>query len=83
MRPTMNTPAATMVAAWIRAETGVGPAMASGSQVCKGTWADLLIAPQKIRMPESVRIEWLLRLLKARSLAGGKFPEAKVSNRSW
>ena len=29
--PTMNTPAATMVAAWISAETGVGPAMASGS----------------------------------------------------
>ena len=28
----MYTPAVTMVAAWIRAETGVGPAMASGSQ---------------------------------------------------
>jgi hypothetical protein len=27
-----NTPAVTMVAAWMRAETGVGPAMASGSQ---------------------------------------------------
>ena len=26
------TPAVTMVAAWIRAETGVGPSMASGSQ---------------------------------------------------
>ena len=30
-RPTRYTPAATMVAAWISAETGVGPAMASGS----------------------------------------------------
>ena len=29
---TRYTPAVTMVAAWIRAETGVGPAMASGSQ---------------------------------------------------
>ena len=28
----MYTPAATMVAAWISALTGVGPSMASGSQ---------------------------------------------------
>jgi hypothetical protein len=32
---TMNTPAVTMVAAWISAETGVGPSIASGSQVCR------------------------------------------------
>ena len=32
-RPTRNTPAATMVAAWIKALTGVGPSIASGSQV--------------------------------------------------
>ena len=32
MRQTMYTPAVTMVAAWISAETGVGPAIASGSQ---------------------------------------------------
>ncbi len=31
-RQNRYTPAVTMVAAWIRAETGVGPAMASGSQ---------------------------------------------------
>ena len=31
-RATMYTPAVTMVAAWISAETGVGPSMASGSQ---------------------------------------------------
>ena len=30
-RPTMYTPAVTIVAAWMRAETGVGPSMASGS----------------------------------------------------
>ena len=35
-RPTRYTPAATMVAAWISALTGVGPAMASGSQTCRG-----------------------------------------------
>ena len=32
-RATMYTPAVTIVAAWISAETGVGPAMASGSQM--------------------------------------------------
>jgi len=46
-RASMKTPAVTMVAAWISAETGVGPSMASGSQVCSGTCADLPIAPRK------------------------------------
>ena len=36
---TRKTPAVTMVAAWIRADTGVGPAMASGSQTYSGNWA--------------------------------------------
>src|SRR6476660_6296748 len=44
-RQTMNTPAVTMVAAWIRALTGVGPSIASGNQVCKPSCADLPIAP--------------------------------------
>ena len=34
-----------MVAAWIRAETGVGPSMASGSHTYSGNWADLPNAP--------------------------------------
>ena len=34
-----------MVAAWISAETGVGPAMASGSQTYSGICADLPVAP--------------------------------------
>src|SRR6266545_2915635 len=34
-----------MVAAWISAETGVGPAMASGSHTWSGNWADLPIEP--------------------------------------
>jgi hypothetical protein len=45
MRATRYTPAVTIVAAWIRAETGVGPSMASGSQVCSGTCADFANAP--------------------------------------
>ena len=35
----------TLVAAWISAETGVGPSIASGSQVWSGTWADFANAP--------------------------------------
>ena len=33
------------MAAWISAETGVGPAIASGSQTCSGTCADFPMAP--------------------------------------
>ena len=40
-----------MVAAWIRAETGVGPSIASGSQVWSGTCADLAKAPTSSRIP--------------------------------
>ena len=38
-----------MVAAWISAETGVGPSIASGSQVWSGIWADLATAPTSSR----------------------------------
>src|SRR6266571_3011987 len=50
-RATRNTPAATMVAAWINALTGVGPSMASGSQTCSGNCPDLPTAPQKMSRP--------------------------------
>ena len=36
-----------MVAAWIRADTGVGPAMASGNHVYSGICALLPVAPTK------------------------------------
>ncbi len=54
MRATMKMPAVTIVAAWIRAEIGVGPSIESGSQTCSGTWADLPIAPTNSRMQASV-----------------------------
>ena len=53
-RHSMYTPAATIVAAWISALTGVGPSMASGSQTCSGNCALLPIAPQKISRPAAV-----------------------------
>src|ERR1700735_3960054 len=48
-RATMNTQAVTMVAAWIKAETGVGPSMASGNQVCRRNCSDLAIATMNSR----------------------------------
>ena len=53
-RQTMNTPAVTIVAAWISALTGVGPSIASGSQVWRPSCADLPIAPMKRRMQSRV-----------------------------
>src|SRR4051795_919242 len=66
-RQTMNTPAVTMVAAWMRAETGVGPSIASGSQVCSGTCADLANAPTSSRMQPATSDAWSTE--KARSTA--------------
>ena len=40
-----------MVAAWMSAETGVGPSIASGNQACNGNWPDLPAAPSSSRMP--------------------------------
>src|SRR5450631_4585416 len=50
MRATTNMPAVTMDAAWISAEIGVGPSMESGSHTCKGTCADLPMAPMNRQM---------------------------------
>src|SRR5262249_4859154 len=47
-------PAATIVAAWISADTGVGPAIASGSHVYSGNWADLPIVPPNINSAAAV-----------------------------
>ena len=47
LRTVRKMPAVTIVAAWIRALTGVGPAMASGSQVKSGICALLPVAPMK------------------------------------
>src|ERR1051325_4870087 len=49
IRATRKTPAATIVAAWISALTGVGPSIASGNHTCKGNWPDFPTAPQKMQ----------------------------------
>ena len=45
-RTRRNTPAVTIVAAWMSADTGVGPSIASGSQTWSGNCALLPIAPR-------------------------------------
>ena len=45
-----------MVAAWIRAETGVGPSIASQSQDCSGTCADLPHAASSSIRPIAVSV---------------------------
>ncbi len=50
----------TIVAAWIRALTGVGPSIASGSHVCSGICADLANAPtSSSRQPAVMSPLWL------------------------
>src|SRR6185312_6801176 len=46
LRAIRYTPAVTIVAAWMSAETGVGPAMASGSQTYSGICALLPVHPR-------------------------------------
>ena len=53
-------PAVTIVAAWIRAETGVGPSIASGSQTWSGNWALLPQAPMKSRSAIQVIVPSLM-----------------------
>src|SRR5881409_2704372 len=45
IRQVTYTPAVTIVAAWIKADTGVGPAIASGSHTYNGICADFPHAP--------------------------------------
>ena len=45
-----------MVAAWMRADTGVGPSMASSSQACRGNWADLPQAASSSSRPMAVSV---------------------------
>ena len=51
----MKMPAVTMVAAWMRAEIGVGPSIESGSHTWSGNCADLPIAPTNRQMQANVR----------------------------
>src|SRR5947209_841655 len=81
-RQTMNTPAVTMVAAWMRALTGVGPSMASGSQVWSGSCADLATAPTRRRKAASSSIDESLTTMRRHGnveLGGQNVPDLSWS----
>src|SRR5574340_1261043 len=65
-RATRYTPAVTIVAAWISADTGVGPAIASGSQTYSGICADLPVTPSsKNRVISTINGELTAEMLAA------------------
>ena len=47
----------TIVAAWISADTGVGPSIASGSQKYSGSWALLPVAPRNSSAAMAVAVD--------------------------
>lgn len=49
-----NTPAVTRVEEWTRADTGVGAAIAAGSQLENGSWALFVIAASVIQSIASI-----------------------------
>ena len=66
-----------MVAAWISAETGVGPAIASPSQLCSGNCADLPQAPSRRNRPRAVTAPWLAWPTPALTDAKSTFPNCQ------
>ena len=74
------TPAVTIVAAWISADTGVGPAMASGSQMNSGSWADLPTAPTNSRAAMAVAVVGDSRPDSALLLSTPKLRDPTVEN---
>ncbi len=67
-----------MVAAWISAETGVGPSIASPSQDCSGTCADLPQAASSSISPIAVSLPSLA--LPAAPNTGSKAKEPNSTN---
>lgn len=61
LRINRYTPAVTIVAAWIRADTGVGPSIAIGSQTCNPTCELFAIAPINKHIPTKVMMLVLMR----------------------
>jgi hypothetical protein len=53
-------PATTIVAAWISADTGVGPAIASGSQVWRMNWPDLDMTAATRQQEATSNAVWLI-----------------------
>ena len=69
-----------MVAAWISADTGVGPSIASPSQDCSGTWALLPQAPSSNSRPIALRVPPLSCGAASKTVL--KFTEPTALNRT-
>ena len=73
-----KTPAVTKVAAWINADTGVGPSIASGNQVCNPIWADFATEPINKKIQIKVKIE----TLKKNNISLKKGTKTKITEKS-
>ena len=63
------TPATTIVAEWINADTGVGPFIAFGNHMLKGNWADLVSTPIIIKIiPVDINIEFSGRIVESNKI---------------
>ncbi len=67
------TPAVTMVAAWMSADTGVGPSIASPSQDCSGTCARLAARGEQQQQPDRGQ-----RALAERAVRRAKTPANEI-----
>ena len=77
----MKMPATTMVAAWIRADTGVGPAMASGSHTWRMNWPDFDITAAINEQEATSSTRWLISPLTAFSLISRMLKEPAAKKR--
>ncbi len=71
-----------MVAAWMRADTGVGPSIASGSQMCRGIMADLPMPPMNMSTKAQVSAEPPMNT-GAALLANTPLTVSAVPNDTW
>ncbi len=70
-----------MVAAWMSAETGVGPAMASGSHTYSGICALLPVAPTNSSRPMAIRVPVVAVATVGRTSVNSREPKvAKMMN---
>lgn len=67
------------MAAWINADTGVGPSIASGNQICNGNMADFPAPPMKIKAIAQLITEHPMKVVPA---APAKSEESPEVNRS-
>ena len=72
-------PAVTIVAAWIKADTGVGPSIASGNQVCLPNCALLPTAASNKHNPIHSKLDEVYSFdVKAKSIIGNTIPKSNV-----